>query len=140
MFQYILRSLDTFLIRNYFYSNAKKYKYDKKKQNKFWSDSRFINWKISKYFNQILNWYFSTYYQNWAQTTNLKPYQTLFDKTYSDLTSFFWSKNIKVFQWLWSKLLSFMSKVNPNHGNETKSDIFPRDIFKSDVISFFTKI
>ena len=30
-----------------------------------------------------------------------------------------------------------MSKVNPNKGNETKSEIFPWDIFKSDNISFF---
>ena len=29
--------------------------------------------------------------------------------------------------------------VNPNNGNETKSDIFPWDIFKSDAISFFSK-
>ena len=27
-----------------------------------------------------------------------------------------------------------MTKVNQKHGNETKSDIFPWDIFKSDVI------
>ena len=26
-----------------------------------------------------------------------------------------------------------MAKVNPNNGNETKSDIFPRDLFKSDI-------
>ena len=26
-----------------------------------------------------------------------------------------------------------MTKVNPNNGNETKSDIFPCDIFKSDI-------
>ena len=25
-----------------------------------------------------------------------------------------------------------MTKMNPNNGNETKSDIFPWDIFKSD--------
>ena len=30
-----------------------------------------------------------------------------------------------------------MTKVNPSNGNETKSDIFPWDIFKSDTISFF---
>ena len=30
-----------------------------------------------------------------------------------------------------------MTKVNPNNGNETKSDIFPWDIFKSDTISFY---
>ena len=33
-----------------------------------------------------------------------------------------------------------MTKVNPNNGNETKSDIFPRNIFKCDTISFFIKI
>ena len=27
-----------------------------------------------------------------------------------------------------------MTKVNPNNENGTKSDIFPRDIFKSDII------
>ena len=29
-----------------------------------------------------------------------------------------------------------MAKVNPNNGNETKSDSFSWDIFKSDNISF----
>ena len=32
-----------------------------------------------------------------------------------------------------------MTKVNPNNGNETKSDIFPWEIFKSGVISFSSK-
>ena len=32
-----------------------------------------------------------------------------------------------------------MNKVNKNNGNETKSDIFPWGIFKSDVISFLSK-
>ena len=32
-----------------------------------------------------------------------------------------------------------MSKVNPKNGNETKSDIFQWEIFKSDTISFFIK-
>ena len=32
-----------------------------------------------------------------------------------------------------------MTKVNPNNGNETKSDIFTWDIFKSDTMSFFNK-
>ena len=42
----------------------------------------------------------------------------------SDVISFF-SKNIKVFQWLLkSKFLSFMTEVNPSNGNETKSDNF----------------
>ena len=33
-----------------------------------------------------------------------------------------------------------MAKVNPSNGNETKPDIFPRDIFKFDTISFLSKI
>ena len=32
-----------------------------------------------------------------------------------------------------------MTKVNPNDENETKSDISPQDIFKSDTISSFIK-
>ena len=33
-----------------------------------------------------------------------------------------------------------MTRVNPNSGNETKSDIFPRKIFKSDIIFIGHKI
>ena len=33
-----------------------------------------------------------------------------------------------------------MTKVKQNNENETKSDIFPWDIFKSDIISFLSKI
>ena len=32
-----------------------------------------------------------------------------------------------------------MTNVNPDNGNETKSNIFPLDIFKSDVIHSFIK-
>ena len=32
-----------------------------------------------------------------------------------------------------------MTKVKPNNANETKSDIFSWDTFKSDTISFFIK-
>ena len=32
-----------------------------------------------------------------------------------------------------------MTEVNPNNGNETKSDIFPWDTFKSGAISFLSK-
>ena len=50
------------------------------------------------------------------------------------------SKNIKVFQWLIrSKFVSFMTTVNPNNRNETKSNIFPWDIFTSDTIPFLSK-
>ena len=34
VFQCILKSIETILIQNYFYSNAKKYKQDKKKKKK----------------------------------------------------------------------------------------------------------
>ena len=33
-----------------------------------------------------------------------------------------------------TKFLSFVTKVNPNNGNETKSDIYSWAIFKSDII------
>ena len=33
-----------------------------------------------------------------------------------------------------------MTKVNPNNGNERKSDIFQRDIFKSGIIFFGRKM
>ena len=33
-----------------------------------------------------------------------------------------------------------MTKVKPSNGNETKSDIFQWDIFKSDNISLLSKI
>ena len=32
-----------------------------------------------------------------------------------------------------------MTKVNPNNGNETKSNIFPWDIFKYDIIFHWLK-
>ena len=48
--------------------------------------------------------------------------------------------HIKVFQWLIrSKFVSFMTTVNPNNRNETKSNIFPWDIFTSDTIPFLSK-
>ena len=65
----------------------------------------------------------------------MKQNQTFFLETYSNLTPYpCLSKNIKKFQLSKSKFLSFMTNVNPNNGNEIKSDIFPWDIFKSDVI------
>ena len=66
----------------------------------------------------------------------MKQNQTFFLETYSNLTPYpCLSKNIKKFQQLSkSKFLSFMTNVNRNNGNEIKSDIFPWDIFKSDVI------
>ena len=37
------------------------------------------------------------------------------------------------------EILSFMTKVNLKNGIETKSDIFPWDIFKSDSNLFLSK-
>ena len=57
VFQCILKSIETILIQNYFYSNAKKYKQDKKKKkkkrDKFCYEKRLLNLKILKYFNKI---------------------------------------------------------------------------------------
>ena len=33
-----------------------------------------------------------------------------------------------------SKFLSFMNEMNPSKRNETKSEIFPQDILKLDII------
>ena len=66
----------------------------------------------------------------------MKQNQTLFHGKYSNLTTYPFSlKNIKSFQLRFkSKLLSFMTTVNPINENEIKSGIFPLDIFKSDII------
>ena len=81
-----------------------------------------IYYTISRKFKNL---HFSTYCQNWLQTRKLQSNQTLFDRTYSNLKSFFLSKNIKVFRWLSkSKFSSFMTKMNPNNKNESKSDFF----------------
>ena len=65
----------------------------------------------------------------------MKQNQIFFHCICLNLTPYFFlPKNIKVFQSLAkSKILSFMIKMKPNNENETKSDIFPSDIFKSDV-------
>ena len=62
----------------------------------------------------------------------MKQNQTLFYGTYSNLAQYLsLPKIIKIFQWLSkSKFLSFPTKENTNNGTETKSDIFPWDIFK----------
>ena len=81
----------------------------------------------------------SQFYTNWTQATEMNQNQTSSHGTYSNLTPCLsLSRNIKILQWL-SKLKfnSFITKVNPNNGNKTKSDILPRDIFKSDNYSFF---
>ena len=91
-----------------------------KKREKFWSESRFIYGKTLIKCNNPIS-------QIIAKIEHKPPYQTLFKTTYSNVTS--------IFKWL-SKLKfhSFMTKVSPNSGTETKSDIFPWDKFKSGII------
>ena len=85
---------------------------------------------ILKYFSDFWNRNFSILWLKWTQKIKMEKYQTFFHGIYSNVTPFL-SKHFKVFQWLSkSKFLIFMTKVNPNRGNETKSDIFLWDIFK----------
>ena len=72
----------------------------------------------------------------------MKQNQTFLHGTYLSLAPYlFLSNNIKVFQSLSkSNFLSFMTTVNPRNGNETKLDIFPGDISKSDTAFFYRKI
>ena len=99
-----------------------------------------FNKKILNNFNGLQNWNFLVLWRKWTQAMGMKQNQTFFLGTYSNLTPYlFLSKNIKVIQWLSkSRFFRFMTKVkvNQNNGSETKSDIFPWDIFKSDTISF----
>ena len=92
------------------------------------------------YFNKFWNFYFSNYPQNATLTIKLKPNQKLFDRTYSNLTSFAYQKILKYFDEFLSftrlSFLSFTTKINRNSGNETRSDIFPPDIFKSGTVSY----
>ena len=69
----------------------------------------------------------------------MKQNEIFFHGTYSNLNSHrFLSKRrqqqkIKVFEWLLKpRFLSFATTVNQSNRNETKSDIFSLDIFKSD--------
>ena len=79
-----------------------------------------------KYFNDFQNRNFWVLWLNWIQTMEKKQNQTFFHGAYSNLTSYtFLLKNIKVLQWFSkSKFLSFITEVNPNNENETKSGIF----------------
>ena len=102
----------------------------------------FFYQKTSKYFNDFQNWSFSVLWLKRIQTMELEQNQTFFHGTYSNLMSYlFLLKTIKKLQWLEkSNFLSFMTKMNPNNGNETKSDIFHWYIFKSEIIFVGWKI
>ena len=79
---------------------------------------------------------FSVLWLKWTQTMEAKQNQIDLHGTYANLMWYiFLSKNTEVFQWFSkSNFLSFMTEGNPNNTNETKSDIFSRDIFKSDIM------
>ena len=68
----------------------------------------------------------------------MKQNKTFFNGTYLNLTPYLYlSKNIEVFQWLSkSKFLSFMTKVNPNNGNETNSWTYSNLILFSFVVKY----
>ena len=95
----------------------------------------FLSKKV-KYLNYFQNRNFLALWLKQTQTVEMKQNQTFAHRTYSNLTSYILlSEKNKVFKWLLkSKFLSFMNEVNPNDGNETKSDIFSCDIFKRDII------
>ena len=106
------------------------------------TNRQLIHGKISLIFcegifkSDTINVNFSDLWLKWTQTMKMKQNQTFFHGTYSNLTAYtFLLKNTKVFQWLsTSKFLSFVTERNPNNSNETKSDIFSWDIFKSDIV------
>ena len=82
--------------------------------------------KILKCFNNFQNRNFSVLWLKWIKAMEMKQNQTFFSVTYSNLTPhLFISKNIKVLRWLSkSKFHGFLTPVNSNSGNETKSNIF----------------
>ena len=110
----------------------------KLKQRSFWDTlTSFFRSKILKYYSDCYNQNFSVLRLKWTQTMDMKQNQTFYYETYPNLVSYFLSKNNKVFQWLSKlKFLSFTTKVNPSNGNETKSGIFPSEIFKSTIFQW----
>ena len=62
----------------------------------------------------------------------MKQNQTSFHGIYLNLTAHIFNQNISnYFNDFQNQDFSiFLTKVNPNNGNETKSDIFPWHIFK----------
>ena len=65
----------------------------------------------------------------------LKQNHAFFHGTYSNLKSFFKQKILNYFNAFQNHNLSVsMIELNPNNGNETKSNMFSWDIMKSDII------
>ena len=71
----------------------------------------------------------------------MKENETFSQGTYSNQTPYLFSQQIlKCFNGFQNQNFSFMTTVEPNNGNETKSDIFSWGIHKSEIIfSLVTK-
>ena len=55
------------------------------------------------------------------------------------MTSFSFLKKLKFFNEFYGQNLYVLWLEYTNNGDETRSDIFQRDLFKSDIISFLSK-
>ena len=78
--------------------------------------------QLLKYFHDFQDQNFSVLWLRWTQTMETKQNQTLFHGKYSNMTScLFYQRTLKYFNvFSKSKFLSFMTKMNPNNGNEFK--------------------
>ena len=116
-------------------------------QSQFWSEHNQVNWSKITWDMCKSDSIFPYLQSSVLYTILMTPKQWTWNKIRHFSTGHiqigqhnFFVKTYKMFQWLSkSKFLSFMTKVNPDNGNETKSDIFPWDIFKSGTISFLSK-
>ena len=97
---------------------------------KTYSNLTFLLQKTIKYFNDFPNQIFSVLWLKWTKTMQMKQNQRFFHGFYDVI--YFLSKNAKLFQWLSkSQFLSFITKVDLNSRNETKSDNVLWDIIRS---------
>ena len=111
VFQYILKSLETFLIRSLFPSNAKNANKTKKTRTNFdlITDSLIEKYQtISIKFKIGFLYLLPKLYLN-NEVDNLKGHTQIWHISFD--------KKVQIFQWLSkSKFLSFMTKVNPKSG------------------------
>ena len=100
-------------------------KYSKNyKHLNLWDSLVPLVWKAETIWTKFKTCFSELIAENLLKQQSLKQ-TSHFGRKYSNLTLFFWSKNIEVFLWLSkSKVLRFVMKVNQSNGNERKSDIF----------------
>ena len=88
--------------------------------------------KTLKYFNDFQNRNFTVL---WTQTMEIKQNQTFFHGANSLWHHLFLLKKYSIISMTFKiKISQFLTTLNPNNRNETKSDIFSWEIFKSDII------